>query len=369
MWYYWALSFVFLHVQHCIYFQQMGKTPLQRWSLCRLQCPTCNAPSQWMDLISQLQKEVASLQQCWAQPLDRLALCILTVLSAPKHDFQTKWIGERCQVLCPSICSLPTMSGQYKKGRTTVLSAAAVVVVLYSVSRVPLWRCCWSLLLCCQEALNAAAPHFGQREGEFVYVLCYCWQAWDISHHWQGWVHKLWEVLLIQYWRAADILYFCPVILQLLLLQSQHCSYLTAVLTGSTFLSMYRKGSACWPSCYSSTGAHCYASIQWHVQPVHEEGYHATLHWAILAWTKSTVPVSWANSARKGAEEGKTLENYNLQGQVQTLCSHLLLESWNTAMPKTLTHRCNFCFSTKGGGSGTITLPTTGKASPTSKAN
>lgn len=23
--------------------------------------------------------------------------------------------------------------------------------------------------------MNTAAPHFGQREGEFVYVLCYCW--------------------------------------------------------------------------------------------------------------------------------------------------------------------------------------------------
>lgn len=219
-------------------------------------------------------------------------------------------------------------------------------------------------------------PHILDRERVNLFMSCataghraLLWQAWDISHHWQGWVHKLWEVLLIQYWRAADILYFCPVILQLLLLQSQHCSYLTAVLTGSIFLSMYRKGSACWPSCYSSTGAHCYATIQWHVQPVHEESCDATLHRAILAWTKSTVPVSWANSARKRAEEGKSLENYNLQGQVQTLCSHLLLESWNTAMPKTLTHGCNFCFSVKGGGSGTITLPTTGKASPTSKAN
>jgi len=155
------------------------------------------AHSQWMDLISKLRPEVAPLLQLWAEPLDQLASSVLTVLLALKHDFKAKWISA---ALDPYICNFPTVSA-------TVPLCCCWQWCHIVRWEAPLGRCYWSLLKC-QETVNAAAWHFGWREGDLVYALLSCWWPWrtplagprGISHHWWGWVHKFWKFC----WYSTD---------------------------------------------------------------------------------------------------------------------------------------------------------------------
>lgn len=213
---------------------------------------------------------------------------------------------------------------QYRKGRINVPPWHCAENYGGATQRAE--RACRQVLLVpgkCQETANAAASHFEWREGIFAMPHWTAaglgglpWQVWEahltlavmssqllkssfantvlVGNQKIFYTFALWycissycQLSSTAIWQQADRKHFFP------------------VLTG--------RGSACWPSCCSWTGAHCYASGQWHIQAACKESCHAMLHWAILAWTKPTVTVSWDDSARKRAGEWKSVGNESLQ--------------------------------------------------------
>lgn len=154
---------------------------------------------------------------------------------------------------------------------------------------------------CCQERANAAASHFEWREG--IFTMPY-WTAAGLGGlPWQVWEAHLttgrdeftsFQKQFCWYSTGGQQIFYT---LALWYCSSSYCNLSSTAIWQQAdrnhfFSVLTERGSACWPSCCSLTGAHCCASVRWHVQAACKESCHAMLHWAILAWTKPTVTVS-----------------------------------------------------------------------------
>lgn len=188
----------------------------------------------------------------------------------------------------------------------------------------PTGRWCWSLLKCCQGTANAAASHFGWREGDLALLSC-CW-PWTTPlagprggiaigrDEFTSFEEFCWWSTDGQQIFYTSVLWYCS---------SSYCNLSSAAIwqqawQGSVLPGAQRKGVSLMTISRSLTGAHCYASVRRHVQAACKESCHAMLRWAIPAWTKSTVTVSRDDSARKRAEDWKSLENYSLQAKYRS---------------------------------------------------
>lgn len=171
-----------------------------------------------------------------------------------------------------------------------------MMVVPRTVQRGPVGKCCWSLWNVRRQQMLLLHILNGKK----VFSLCLIELLLALELVWEARLitgrdeFTSFEKQFCWYSSGGQQIFYT---LALWYCSSSYCNLSSAAIWRQAdrkhfFPVLTERGSACWPSCCSLTGAHCYASVQWHVQAACKESCHAMLHWAILAWTKPTVTVS-----------------------------------------------------------------------------